>query len=234
LKTSWKVRQQQALSVSLENLTFFLELIGEEIYDEFDPQGARADLSSYAAPAEPSTTVNSEESSVASTVVASSEKNLTPSHALKTPTLKGFSFLHPKSTPNPPDAQTDTTPDGSPVHNGGDAANPALTESLGLLPLGQLIYEPSQVNSPGGEPLTARIHSHDLSKSALPVPAHVVGMPTCSASPAPSLEAILLDRKRRLNATGESSWWRWASRCVAYTQFINSLEAPESIRAAQR
>jgi hypothetical protein len=33
--------------------------------------------------------------------------------------------------------------------------------------------------------------------------------------------------------TGESSWWRWASRCVAYMWSINSPEALESIRAAQ-
>lgn len=197
-------------------------MIGEEIYDEFDPQGAHGDP--YVPPARP-------ESAPAPTAALLTDKppaaegsgvtRTTP--VLKPIALKGLNFLRSRSAPPTPRDITDTIPPNltgdhgripTPTTTAINRANSQLaiddptlkieqdTEWDNTLPAVVLEqYTPSS-DLP---PVTSSEDDSSEVKKTSPSPtfsvpvAHVV-VPSRSASPAPSLEAILFDRKRRLAA----------------------------------
>ncbi|KAJ6520542.1 hypothetical protein C8R45DRAFT_955523 [Mycena sanguinolenta] len=187
------------------------ELIGEEIYDEFDPQGAHGDP--YVPPARveivPATPV--EVTPAVTSEPPTPVKGPTP--ILKPLSLKGLNFLRSRSappTPREPNAPTPIVAENS-SQAGGDGSD-AVTNVL-TQPIPAVIVErntpsptPSLTPTVPDEPAPptpvelkkpAPVHPNPLGLAA-PVP-HV-GNLSRSASPAPSLEAILLDRKRRLGA----------------------------------
>ncbi|KAF7302424.1 CNNM transmembrane domain-containing protein [Mycena chlorophos] len=224
------------------------ELIGEEIYDEFDPQGAHGDP--YVPPAAPEPT---------EVVVSTPNIPAKPNSILKTPpptlkplSLKGLNFLRSRSAPPTP---REVTP-GLNALTTGAAESPAVLSSIaasdsmstdadvsassevpstatavstsaqmmGVLP--EVIIErdtpsptPSMTPTVPDEPIPnptpeVRIHIHK------PVPVHPgvsSAVASRSASPAPSLEAILLDRKaqRRLGAAATAPSGSIASSVVS-------------------
>ncbi|KAJ6541667.1 hypothetical protein B0H19DRAFT_1174110 [Mycena capillaripes] len=180
------------------------ELIGEEIYDEFDPQGAHGDP--YIAP-----------SSTSGTTLNPPPKAPTP--VLKPLSLKGLNFLRSRSappTPREPNANA-TLP----------AVGDRATESPAVLdhtPAAADGASPDTVpivvierNTPSPTPsLTPTVPDEQPDvKKPVPISANPIGLAVSlphvgagagignvsrSVSPAPSLEAILLERKRRLGA----------------------------------
>lgn len=202
------------------------ELIGEEIYDEFDPQGARGDpyevppvqAAPVSAPADPSNPLP---------VKPTSSKPLA---------IKGLGFLRSRSAPPSPRDSTEqpkvrlseTVDDSALDDYDHSSAHPLahieMTHKRGRQP--SVIMEqhsssssidsnPPSYNLP---PVLPALRSEDgsvkpnLVSKPIPhitiqSPPIVAPIPTAlqhispgprSASPAPSLEAILLDRKRRL------------------------------------
>ncbi|KAJ7511808.1 hypothetical protein B0H11DRAFT_1844761 [Mycena galericulata] len=168
------------------------ELIGEEIYDEFDPQGAHGDP--YVPPEVVPVTVVPE---VVPAAPSGTPKAPTP--VLKPLSLKGLNFLRSRSAP--------PTPREQPL--AGAAAAAADARAAQAIPT--VVVER---NTPSPTPsLTPTVPDEPAPEVKKPVPVaanpagltaslpHVgVGHASRSVSPAPSLEAILLDRKRRLGA----------------------------------
>ncbi|KAJ6601131.1 hypothetical protein DFH09DRAFT_969690 [Mycena vulgaris] len=201
------------------------ELIGEEIYDETDFDGAHGDpyvppvraeirppAPAQAPPAGPSATLKA------------------PTPVLKELSLKGLSFLRSRSAPPTPREPNMNVPAAlnagrateSPAvlgHSSAvESATPPVTPSADMRqPIPAVIIErdspsptpsltptvpddPAPVPTPAPEvqkpvPVSMPVNALGLTAS----PSHV-GSASRSVSPAPSLEAILLDRKRRLGA----------------------------------
>lgn len=196
-----------------------LELIGEEIYDEFDSQGAHGDP--YVPP--PVATGLEVESfpttstDATLTIVDTSHSNRT-TPVLKPLALKGFGFLRSRSAPpTPRDANKSMAnnlakAEMPPVVTIQDSEGVTIAESVAythstdtdVLPLCTPFVKPIGDDDPIDE---------KSSSAVTPVPTplnthfpHVSGMAAStsrSASPAPSLEAILLDRKRRTQAQAQ-------------------------------
>ncbi|KAJ7729102.1 hypothetical protein DFH07DRAFT_895791 [Mycena maculata] len=200
------------------------ELIGEEIYDEFDPQGAHGDP--YVPPEASPRPVVTE---VVHAGPSTTPKPPTP--ALKPLSLKGLNFLRSRSappTPREPAMNTPATAAGaghateSPAVLGFslavDATNagPAAQSNADARPVQVIPTVVIERNTPSPTPsLTPTVPDEPSApapevKKPVAVGAnplglaaslpHVGGTASRSVSPAPSLEAILLDRKRRLGA----------------------------------
>ncbi|KAF9072391.1 hypothetical protein BDP27DRAFT_1320381 [Rhodocollybia butyracea] len=207
------------------------ELIGEEIYDEFDPQGAHgeADIVNAAA-----ANVSNEHPSILKPVPST----------LKPLSLKGFNFLRPRSAPPSP---RDVVPGSESAPNSAvdfRPAPPQRTQSHSNMEiLNASSLEGGEERIIRGPPsIIVEQHSADFTPSVSPpdVPnpvlmlnqeagsgktahfvlaqpptilspvakvasAAMVAPGSRSASPAPSIEAILLDRRRRIGASGSSS-----------------------------
>ncbi|KAJ7508438.1 hypothetical protein B0H11DRAFT_2152963 [Mycena galericulata] len=197
------------------------ELIGEEIYDEFDPQGAHGDP--YVPPEVVPVTVVPEV-----VPAAPSGTPKTPTPVLKPLSLKGLNFLRSRSAP--------PTPREQPLAGAAAAAAGHAAESPAVLGSSPPVVDATNINSaehvadaraaqiiptvvverntPSPTPsLTPTVPDEPAPEVKKPVPVaanpaglaaslpHVgVGHASRSVSPAPSLEAILLDRKRRLGA----------------------------------
>ncbi|KIJ67290.1 hypothetical protein HYDPIDRAFT_173888 [Hydnomerulius pinastri MD-312] len=222
------------------------ELIGEEIYDEFDPEGANGTISSYvpsepavskklprseSSPDLPSTAVEINEIIV--TPPPSSPKSITTSPVLRPLAIRGLSFLRSKSAPPSPRDDNSRAPSiASRSRKGALPTTPAEpndesegTPSTVVQNLEAIVCtdefkdveeKPQDTATPNlasenttapAAPRDAPMKKRALSSagiaSALPGP---VSTPTSRAtSPAPSLEAILLDRKRRLAAAAATA-----------------------------
>ncbi|KAJ7157300.1 hypothetical protein C8R46DRAFT_1355653 [Mycena filopes] len=193
------------------------ELIGEEIYDEFDPQGAHGDP--YVPPVHEEIIPLPPPVELPPPAPTKAPKPATP--VLKPLSLKGLNFLRSRSAPPTPrepsltlasavNATTATGAAESPavmshatedaqgqgaiptviVERNTPSPTPSLTPTVPDEPAPVLDVKkptPSTVMNPSPLGLAA----------SLP---HIVASISRSASPAPSLEAILLDRKRRLGA----------------------------------
>ncbi|KAK7063624.1 CNNM transmembrane domain-containing protein [Favolaschia claudopus] len=193
------------------------ELIGEEIYDEFDSEGAHGDP--YVPPVEAVSSSTADAQPV-SAVEPQVPVIKTPTPILKPLSLKGLNFLRSRSappTPREPNAK-DVLPvaanaEGAATVAAGQADDTTNAGPI-TIPVPTVIIErdtpsptPSLTPTVPDEPHTAAIM--DVKKpspmyaTASPNPvamAASLGNVSRSASPAPSLEAILLDRKRRLGA----------------------------------
>ncbi|KAJ7842260.1 hypothetical protein B0H14DRAFT_2781425 [Mycena olivaceomarginata] len=186
------------------------ELIGEEIYDEFDPQGAHGDP--YVPPARevvPALTLVEAPAAGPSESPAQVTKGPTP--ILKPLSLKGLNFLRSRSAPPTPREPGAILPAAiaeraaeSPaaINHAADGSD-APTQ-----PLPVVIIER---NTPSPTPsLTPTVPDDPVADVKKPAPGHApplglaasLGNVSRSVSPAPSLEAILLERKRRLGAAG--------------------------------
>ncbi|KAJ7726386.1 hypothetical protein B0H16DRAFT_1677398 [Mycena metata] len=201
------------------------ELIGEEIYDEFDPQGAHGDP--YVPPVREEIIPLPPPVELPPPATTKAPKPATP--VLKPLSLKGLSFLRSRSAPPTPREPNLTLASAanaagaaeSPAvmsHAPGGVDMPHITHAGSTSTDGQVI--PTVIverNTPSPTPsLTPTVPDEpapvlDVKKptpmtaSSLGVAAslpHIAvgGNVSRSVSPAPSLEAILLDRKRRLGA----------------------------------
>lgn len=220
-------------------LHLLLELIGEEIYDEFDPQGAQGQLSSYI-PQGQETSITSASAPVAIPAVISrtpSDSKLAGQYPgavamahtrpftpiVKPVALRGLSYLRPKSAPPIPRDQelnigrNEETKDVPNLPTKFMNKIPRTRSELGLSGLaanGDNNVDPVPMEQPSlpatfpNEPEPAMDGNSKIPPSSLAAPVPSRAIPTSllpaptprSTSPVPSLEAILLDRKRRLNA----------------------------------
>ncbi|KAK7467311.1 hypothetical protein VKT23_004368 [Stygiomarasmius scandens] len=221
------------------------ELIGEEIYDEFDAQGAHGD------PYVPSQSQGQEKPITPMTTEAPPPLPATPKPTLKPLSLKGLNFLRSRSAPpSPRDATAkDTIPDAlhelkvsndtgeraliprtysssdlegmrpaSPVMSGRNTEGMEMDVPVnrqrmtGRGPPSIIVEQHSSTSdpSPNDKPLQ-HVELKAPTPIVAPIPRVTIAQPTAklsgdpssrSASPAPSLEAILMDRKRRGGATG--------------------------------
>ncbi|KAH7918789.1 DUF21-domain-containing protein [Leucogyrophana mollusca] len=207
------------------------ELIGEEIYDEFDPEGANGSISSYVpTEASPKPTFPRAESSPDLSVPTITEeplpvasvtgtKSATTTPVLRPIALKSLSFLRSRSAPPTPredkaknpnlptsPKKFTTLPSDGEVDEREGSETPK--QNMIVAPEPERSYEQHAISNigeevtPASEEAPARdppLKKKSLSSSGI---AHSASSPASrSASPAPSLEAILLDRKRRLAAT---------------------------------
>lgn len=187
------------------------ELIGEEIFDEFDYEGAHGDL--YVPPGSdvPATASGSVPAELAH-VAAPPLKAPTP--VIRELSLKGLSFLRSRSAPPTPREPNTSLPA---MLSASHATESPAVLSHDQTPLPTVVIER---NTPSPAPsLAPTVPDEDgvpILDVKKPVPVNAlaltaslphVGPASRSASPAPSLEAILLDRKRRLGAaaTGGAS-----------------------------
>ncbi|KAL4071951.1 hypothetical protein V8B97DRAFT_1941719 [Scleroderma yunnanense] len=200
------------------------ELIGEEIYDEFDSKGANGTVSSYVPTESPylKKAVHSEStpdlpSTAVDEIVAASPrtaKSSTGTPVLRPLALKGLGFLRSRSAP--PSPRDDNRTSSAVSHSRKDT----LTTVLDLEP------ETRSSSSTAGQerkvdiaPETPRVkdkieratrpptprETPPLRKKVpsgilTPIPNTVSTTTSRTASPVPPFEAFLLDRKRRLTA----------------------------------
>ncbi|KAH8827209.1 hypothetical protein DL96DRAFT_1605894 [Flagelloscypha sp. PMI_526] len=178
------------------------ELIGEEIYDEFDTEGARGDPYTLPAP---------DDTKTASPQVPDETPTLpTTTPVLKPLALKGLNFLRSRSAPPSPRESTTKLPEVIQNQQQSDAAdsppNVVVSSATSPSPLAAppnigILQHPSPTKpSELGEVIPASAvtiaKKGNLSQQpSASVPASTVV--SRSASPAPSLEAVLLDRRRR-------------------------------------
>ncbi|KIK98387.1 hypothetical protein PAXRUDRAFT_689281 [Paxillus rubicundulus Ve08.2h10] len=206
------------------------ELIGEEIYDEFDSEGANGTISSYV-PSEPIATKNFFEVSslpfddIIATSTLFPSRSATTSPVLRPITTRGFSFLRSKSAPpsprdisRAPSLASRSRPEPQPnppaeinipsivIQTLEAVASTSSDEPEGAE---QTLTDTVTISHPASEgapppitPRSAPLKKRAISNTGLAstLPSSVSSPVTRSASPAPSLEAILLDRKRRLAA----------------------------------
>lgn len=209
-----------------------VELIGEEIYDEFDPQGAHGDP--YEVPSqihlEASDTVPHAQLQ-GGTPPASGAKFANPA-LLRPMTLKGLGFLRSRSAPPiPRDEESETSPA---PRTSSDASNQDIPSAMNArtvdIPRARsAIAMPRPIRSPPpvimgqygnpSEPTSGPVRGAEKTPKPLPVLAdggdgsgsapHFTPIPipmSRSASPAPSLEAILLGRKGKLIGTSNPGY----------------------------
>ncbi|KAJ7292632.1 hypothetical protein C8J57DRAFT_1266576 [Mycena rebaudengoi] len=196
------------------------ELIGEEIYDEFDQQGAHGD------PYVPSELAPTLPAEVAPAPPSGTMKLSPPTPVLKPLALKGLNFLRSRSAPPTPRDPNVTIPAVTAGNSGRAAESPAAlndpepagtasTAAVSSIPVATHTI-PSIIverDTPSPKPSLTPTVPDEPSPLALDPkkPAQVnplglaasvphIGNVSRSVSPAPSLEAVLLDRKRRLGA----------------------------------
>lgn len=209
------------------------ELIGEEIYDEFDQDGAGGTISSYV-PIEhpPLLKLHGESLPDLHSTAAQPIEAVKPAPTgpvLRPLSLKSFGFLRSRSEPPTP-RETDevstvqpvsTTP---PLYSTNDSIKEQVTpetvvpvirtlEALAAMDEPQDMLQPAKTtNNASTSPedsfsapnFTLKKRHVSSAGIATSVPGSVSAPGTRSSSPAPSLEAILLERKRRLTAARES------------------------------
>lgn len=209
------------------------ELIGEEIYDEFDQDGAGGTISSYV-PIEhpPLLKLHGESLPDLHSTAAQPIEAVKPAPTgpvLRPLSLKSFGFLRSRSEPPTP-RETDevstvqpvsTTP---PLFSTNDSIKEQVTpetvvpvirtlEALAAMDEPQDMLQPAKTtNNASTSPedsfsapnFTLKKRHVSSAGIATSVPGSVSAPGTRSSSPAPSLEAILLERKRRLTAARES------------------------------
>jgi metal transporter CNNM len=199
---------------------FVLELIGEEIYDEFDQQGAHGDP--YKVPPVPEEKHRDPAPSSAETSMPKS----TPTLPVHMPTalrgLGGFGFLKARSTPPVPGEETDLHVE---AHTPGAVYDPEDDKSRDLsnsnIPRTQSaanIEMPDPVVGANLQAPTVIVQNDNLSSPAVPSETTSVLLPpgvgaegktkssplsasSRAAAPAPPLETALVERKRRLVGT---------------------------------
>ncbi|KAG1727783.1 uncharacterized protein EDB91DRAFT_1163245 [Suillus paluster] len=205
------------------------ELIGEEIYDEFDQEGAGGSISSYVPTEHPPFSKLHGESlpDLPSTVTQPTEapKPAPTGSTLRPLSLKGFGFLRSRSeppTPRDPDQVSIVQPvpkisaflanDDIIKEQGTPETVLQTLEAMTATDEPQDMFQPAKTtNNASTSPddaLSARssvLKKRSLSSAgfASPVPISVSAPGTRSSSPVPPLEAILLERKRRLTAAKE-------------------------------
>ncbi|OAX41806.1 DUF21-domain-containing protein [Rhizopogon vinicolor AM-OR11-026] len=198
------------------------ELIGEEIYDEFDQEGAGGIISSYV-PIEhgPLSMPHGESlpdlpSTVTPLSLTEAPKHTHTSPVLRPLSIKGFGFLRSRSEPPTPrekeqDPIVQPVPKTSARSPIGDNINEqgtpvtvlqtleamAATDDTMQLPKTTSFEDALPALSPGSRKKT-------LSSTGIASSVSFSAPGTRPSSPAPSLEAILFDRKRRLTAAKES------------------------------
>ncbi|KAF9220570.1 DUF21-domain-containing protein [Gyrodon lividus] len=215
------------------------ELIGEEIYDEFDSEGANGTISSYV-PSDattkktPDVDVSADPAPPVDDILAAPlpypSRSATTSPVLRPLATRGLSFLRSKSAPpsprdnkvapsiaslprketllNAPAEPSDTT-EGIPsivVQNLEAIVSTSTDMTKGV----EETLEDTETTphsafegaSPPSTPHAAPLKKRALSNAGIAssLPGSVSSPTSRSGSPAPSLEAILLDRKRRLTA----------------------------------
>lgn len=195
-----------------------LELIGEEIYDEFDFEAANGTISSFVPSEHASTKKFPETETFPTAAPRINDVFPTRSPVLRPLNTRGLSFL--RSTSAPPSPRTrDRTPSFSvPIPaaqlNPQSAGNPTATtvgspETTIATPSdepkarGENTEESASenVSDPGMLRLAPpKKRPTSSSGTVSPLVSSMSPAASRSASPAPSLEAILLDRKRRLAA----------------------------------
>ncbi|KAF7307580.1 CNNM transmembrane domain-containing protein [Mycena indigotica] len=216
------------------------ELIGEEIYDEFDPQGAHGDP--YVPPVRievvPPVVVSPsvDVSSGPGAVIKATSNLKAPAPVLKPLSLKGLNFLRSRSAPPTPREP----PAGANVLTGAAKESPAAlpspeadaeTSRLSETPSTATAISVSAGPGVAGQILPEVIPERDTPSPTLsltptvpdepvqpeirvqrpsPVQAYPTSIPPSvvasrSASPAPSLEAILLDRKAQRRLGGAAT-----------------------------
>ncbi|KAG7085890.1 hypothetical protein E1B28_003424 [Marasmius oreades] len=195
------------------------ELIGEEIYDEFDPQGAQGDPYEVPPAAQPKQGVSSPPDAVAPTSSGSQRP------ALKPLSLKGFHFLRSKSAPPSP---RDSVPPPSALTAPQASENLNLPEASPVPP--RRTHSQTHIDQGVADPQSQVVQDSNIPADGLRIPSVIIEAPTPvipaptllgmtrfasqgggtstpgsrSASPAPSLEAYLLG-KRRLAASAAGS-----------------------------
>lgn len=209
------------------------ELIGEEIYDEFDQDGAGGSISSYV-PIErpPLLKLHGESLPDLHSTAAQPIEAVKPAPTgpvMRPLSLKSFGFLRSRSEPPTP-RETDevstvqpvsTT---SPLFSINDSVKDQVTPET-VVPVIQTLEALAAMDEPQDMLQSAKTANNastspedslsapnfTLKKRyvssagiATSVPGSVSAPGTRSSSPAPSLEAILLERKRRLTAARES------------------------------
>ncbi|KAG1878952.1 hypothetical protein F4604DRAFT_1755144 [Suillus subluteus] len=204
------------------------ELIGEEIYDEFDQDGAGGTISSYV-PTEhpPLLEVHGESLPDLHSTAAQPIEAVKPAPTgpvLRPLSLKSFGFLRSRSeppTPHETDEVVSKTSALSPINDSikGQVAPETIVpviqtlEALAAMDEPQDMLQPANTTnaastSPEGSlsarNFTMKKRSASIAGIATSVPGSVSAPGTRSSSPAPSLEAILFERKRRLTAAKES------------------------------
>jgi metal transporter CNNM len=206
------------------------ELIGEEIYDEFDQDGAGGTISSYV-PTEhpPLFKLHGESLPDLHSIAAQPLEplKLAPTAPVSRPlSLKSFSFLRSRSEPPTP-RETDEVSTAQPVSKI-SALSPVsdsikeqvtpetVTQALETLAATDepqdMLHHVQTANDASTTPkdsrsarnFTLKKRSVSIAGIAGSVPGSVSAPGTRSSSPVPSLEAILFERKRRLTAAKES------------------------------
>ncbi|KAF7302821.1 CNNM transmembrane domain-containing protein [Mycena kentingensis (nom. inval.)] len=221
------------------------ELIGEEIYDEFDAQGAHGDPYVPHPPAEPTPVVPP-----APAPSATNTSTLKATPVLRPLSLKGLSFLRSRSAPPTPrdataaanaaiPAVAKESPAALPSVDAADTETPSTATAISLAGAGgvnlpEVVIErdtPSPTPTDPGDPqppLQLQKPTPVLAGALLPA---VTNVASRSASPAPSLEAILLDRKqRRLGAAATAPPGLISSASASAVASTQSLATPGPAR----
>ncbi|KAF9005221.1 hypothetical protein BDQ17DRAFT_1354066 [Cyathus striatus] len=175
------------------------ELIGEEIYDEFDPQGAHGDPYELP-PSKAEEAANAANVAIDPTTIPPVIKAPTP--ILRPIALKGMRLFRPKSAPpterNPAVGENAVAQEIPSLPRAADQNEDSAPASM--LPVRSSSYHsiPSIVtNTNDGLPSEVTLTSVAQVASPLAIPAQLLQVSTRGASPSPSLEAVLLERKRR-------------------------------------
>lgn len=200
-----------------------LELIGEEIYDEFDFEAANGTISSFV-PSEHANTNGTETSPRVAPQI--NDVPATTSSGLRPLNTRGLSFLRSTSAPPSPRnrsrspsvfsapsqaPQPNTTVPPSTTTPTAPATVPGSPEMTITITLdepkakGEMPNESGVVSASGnpsdpGIPRSTPMKKRPVSSSGSPLVTSMSPAVSRSTSPVPSLEAILLDRKRRLAA----------------------------------
>ncbi|OJA21129.1 hypothetical protein AZE42_04359 [Rhizopogon vesiculosus] len=196
------------------------ELIGEEIYDEFDQEGAGGIISSYVPVEHGPLSMPHGESlpDLPSTVTPLTEapKHTHTSPGLRPLSIKGFGFLRSRSEPPTPRKKEQNpivqpVPKTSALSPIGDNINEQGTPVTVLQTLEAMaatddtMQPPKTTSFEGALPaLNPGLRKKTLSSTGIASSISLSAPGTRPTSPAPSLEAILFDRKRRLTAAKES------------------------------
>lgn len=236
------------------------ELIGEEIYDEFDQDGAGGTISSYV-PIErpPLLKLHGESLPDLHSTAAQPIEAVKPAptgSVMRPLSLKSFGFLRSRSEPPTP-RETDeiSTPQPvsttSPLFSINDSTKDQVTpetvvpviqtlEALAAMDETQDMLQSAKTannaSTPPEDSLSApnfTLKKRYVSSAgiATSLPGSVSAPGTRSSSPAPSLEAILLERKRRLTAARESGM---SSPPVPVPSEVRSPRVPKvSIKAGK-
>lgn len=194
-----------------------VELIGEEIYDEFDQEGAGGTYVPIEHP--PISKLHGESlPDLPSTVtqLAEAPKYAPTGSVLRPLSAKGFGFLRSLSEPPIPREKKQVSivqpvPKTSALSPIGDDINEqdkpkTILQTLEVMTIEdpQDTLQPAKTSSEGALPAHSPNKTVSSAGIASSVPLSASAPGTRPSSPAPSLEAILLDRKRRLAAAKES------------------------------